>query len=70
MSPFDKNYKSQIVLNAYEKQASELSRKCTARRERMMQSDDPKQRIAASGYIAGMGRVDPAIAEKIRKGFK
>lgn len=70
MNAFDKDYKSQIVPGKWDKSSLASQRTSSARRARMMASDDPQQRMAASGYIAGMGKTDPAIAEKIRKGWK
>lgn len=36
--------------------------------QRMLESDDPKERASASGYIPGMGKNDPTLNARIRRG--
>ena len=74
MNPFDPDYKSALVAQALSprgRQAAQASRRASARIEAMRASDDPRQRAAASGTIAGLGQpADTAKTGRILKPAK
>ena len=74
MNPFDPDFKSHLaeeMCTPRGRQASQASRRASARIEAMRASDDPRKRLAASGTIAGLGQpVDTAKTGRILKPAK
>lgn len=71
MSPFDKNFRSDLVAQALTprgRQAAQASAKASACIAAMRASDDPRARAAASGTIAGLGQ--PADLAKVGRIMK